>query len=158
MHRLTMLALIALLLAGCRLMAEPSRYAGVQPGVDLPPTPHEEFITNYGAFRVAYDALKVQNDAPAYDDPEWRAETVRMAQAWRETIEAIQTQGQPDGADWRKAWPLVQAAMDDCLYVAGAVENAAKQNNQMLLLPVPERLANSMNLLNEAIRLTDGEK
>ena len=151
MRTIALLLLVALL-AGC--------------GFNLPapaplPTPTPDSVA---AFRVAYAALdadfvrlKAQLDNAQYADPDWRAETVRIAERWRADTAAIRAIPQPSGAQWAQAWPLLLEAMDELDYIAGATENAARQQQPALLLPTTERMANALNLLTEALRLVGGD-
>ena len=151
--RILILALAALLLTGCTVPAAP-------PPLPTPsPTPDAlaAYRAAYAEFQTAYTALARRMDSPHYDDADWRAETVRLAREWRDTVEALQAAEQPAGAEWAQAWPLIQEAMGEFIYVAGAVENAAEQNNEWLTLPARERLANGVNLLTEAKRIVEGK-
>ena len=153
--RFVILLLAALLLSACAL-----RLPAAPPPLPTPsPTPDAlaAYRAAYAEFEAAYRALARRMDAPHYEDTDWRAETARLAQEWRATVEALQAAEQPDGAQWGAAWPLIQEAMGEFVYVAGAVENAAQQNNEWLTLPARERLANGVNLLTEAKRIVEGQ-
>ena len=151
--RILILALAALLLAGCTMPAAP-------PPLPTPsPTPDALAVYRaaYAEFQDAYLTLARRMDSPRYEDEAWRTATARMAREWRGTVEALQAAEQPAGAEWARAWPLIQDAMGEFVYVAGAVENAAEQNNEWLTLPARERLANGVNLLTEAKRIVEGK-
>ena len=151
--RFAILLLAALLLTGCTVPAAP-------PLLPTPsPTPDALAVYRaaYAEFQDAYLTLARRMDSPRYEDATWRAETARLAREWRGTVEALQAAEQPAGAEWAQAWPLIQDAMDEFIYVAGAVENAAEQNNEWLTLPARERLANGVNLLVEAKRIVEGQ-
>ena len=150
--RFAILCLTALLLAGCTIPA-----ATPLPTPSPTPDALAVYRAAYAEFQDAYTALAARMDSPRYEDADWRSETVRLAQEWRGTVEALQVAEQPAGAEWASAWPLVQEAMSEFIYVAGAVENAAEQNNEWLTLPARERLANGVNLLTEARRVVEGQ-
>ena len=153
--RILILALAALLLSACAL-----RLPAAPPPLPTPsPTPDAlaAYRAAYAEFQTAYTALARRMDSPHYDDADWRAETVRLAREWRDTVEALQAAEQPAGAEWAQAWPLIQEAMDDCSYTATAAISAGEQNNPYLLIPTTERMANAMNLLTEAMRMLGRE-
>lgn len=164
MLRLAAITLLALLLAGCQVIVIPVpivRKATPAPVAQATPPPAApagaDFAANYAAVQAGFDALRVQLDAPAYADPAWQAETIRLAQEWRTAIDTVRAMPQPEGEAWAAAWPLVMAAMDDFAYSAGAVEGAAEQGNQSLLLPVYAKLANAINLMTEATRILEAD-
>ena len=151
--RILILALAALLLAGCTMPAAP-------PPLPTPsPTPDALAVYRaaYAEFQDAYTALAARMDSPRYEDADWRTATARMAREWRGTVEALQAAEQPAGAEWAEAWPMIQEAMDDCSYTATAAISAGEQNNPYLLIPTTERMANALNLLTEAMRMLGRE-
>lgn len=114
---------------------------------------YQTFLAKYDALEAPYDALTAHLNAMAFDDPDWRAETVRLAQEWRTAVDDLRRMPQPQGAPWVKAWPALMQAMDEYAYVAGAVENAAATNQPLLMQDVRSRLVNGVNLTAEAMRL-----
>ena len=155
--RIIALLLLAALLTGCRAVFVP-----VPVDLDaLPAAPPQDAATlfreRYDALDAPYDAMVAELNAPAWDDPNWRAELARRAAVWRAAIEALQALEQPAGAAWAAAWPALQAGLAEYHYAAGAVESAASTNQPVLLEPVRARLINGVNLVNEAMRLLGQE-
>lgn len=145
--RLIAIALIAIILTGCAALPAPT------------PTPDAEavFVALYEGLDVPYAAMMAQLDAPAWDDPAWRDELARLAEAWRTSIDALATTGQPAGTRWAKAWPVLQEALSEYDYAAGAIESAAEANEPALMEPARGRLLNGVNLMHEAMRILGGE-
>ena len=145
--RLIAIALITILLTGCAAPPAPT------------PTPDAEatFVALYDGLDAPYAAMMAQLDAPAWDDPAWRDELARLAEAWRTSIDALATTGQPAGTRWAKAWPVLQEALSEYDYAAGAIESAAEANEPALMEPARGRLLNGVNLMHEAMRILGGE-
>ena len=151
--RILILALAALLLTACKPIAAPPPLPTPSPT----PDPVALFKARYAALEAPYDALAAQMETFAFDSPEWRAETVRLAQEWRAAIEALRDTPQPEGDTWAAAWPVLQQALGEYLYVAGAVENAATANDPTLIDTARGRLVDGVNLMYEAMRLLEDD-
>ena len=165
MKRLAIFFVVSILLSGCHYVVVP-----VPVPVVVAPTPtpditsalgsqqvYETFLAKYDALDEPYNALYVQLDAIDFNDPEWRAETERLAQEWRAAIDDLRNMPQPDGKRWVEAWPVLMQALDEYAYAAGAVEAAATANDPVLMEPARERLINGVNLTHEAMRLLGGD-
>ena len=151
--RIAALLLAALLLSACAL-----RLPAAPPPLPTPtptPDPVALFLARYEAMEALYNALAAQLETFAFDSPEWRGETIRLAQRWRAAIEKLQETPQPAGANWSAAWPVLQEALGEYLYVAGAVESAATANDPTLLGTARGRLVDGVDLMYEAMRLLE---
>jgi hypothetical protein len=171
MQRAFALLLAALLLTGCRVVfvPVPVDVAGLTAPTPAPTLSPESlgalgpmdgrlaFKAHYDALDAPYMALRVLLEQPAFDDPAWRDATAGAAVEWRTAIEALRDMEQPQGTAWAAAWPVLQQALDEYHYAAGAIESAAKTNQPSLMEPVRARLINGVNLINEAMRLLGQE-
>jgi len=158
-------AVVMLLMAGCGAATVANNQPPTSvsaPPAEAPPPPMGErvewdtFAARYDALDAPYQKLIAHLNAADFDNPEWRIETVRLTQKWRETINALREMKQPHGERWTAAWPVLMRAMDAFAYAAGAIENAAAMNEPMLMEPARERLIDGANLTGEAMRLLDG--
>ncbi len=140
--RIVIVLLTAILLTGCAM-----------PTPAPTPTPAPSFVDAYEALDAPYLALNEQMNAIAFNDPDWRAETERLAQEWRQAIDVLRDMPQPEGAQWVEAWPVLQAGLDEYAKAAGAIENAAAQNQPALMEPARGHVIEGVNLVSEAMRL-----
>lgn len=140
--RIVTILLAATLLTGCTM-----------PTPAPTPTPAPSFADAYEALDAPYLALDAHMRIMAFDDPDWRAETVRLAQEWRQAIDALRDMPQPEGAQWVEAWPVLQAGLDEYALAAGAIENAAAQNQPALMESARAHVIEGVNLVSEALRL-----
>lgn len=140
--RIVTILLAAILLTGCTM-----------PTPAPTPTPAPSFADAYEALDAPYLALDAHMRVMAFADPDWRAETVRLAQAWRQAIDALRDMPQPEGEQWAEAWPVLQAGLDEYALAAGAIENAAAQNQPALMEPARGHVIEGVNLVSEALRL-----
>ena len=150
MQRCIALLFAAVLLTACRPIDMP-------PLPTPTPDPYYAYAAAYEEFQAAFNALSTHLDAGKFDDTEWCDETVHLAIAARKATEKIQGLESPQFGKWPDAWPLIQEAMGEYHYAAGAAQNAAEQGNGWLTLPARERVMNGTNLLWEANRLLEGD-
>ena len=73
------------------------------------PDAQQTFVAKYDALEAPYDALTAHLNAMAFDGADWRAETVRLALAWRAAVDDLRRMPQPQGARWVEAWPVLMA-------------------------------------------------
>lgn len=156
----TMIALIALLvLTGCHVVIVPVPVA-VENGLtvpDLAPAPADSFETAYAEVQRTYDAIAAAMQSPGFDasfeDADFRAQVVTLAQEWRAASNGVRYMPQPDGEQWATAWPRIVDAMDEFAYVASLIESAARENNRFIMLPGMGRLDMANALLTEAMTI-----
>ena len=163
MLRIISLLLAAALLAGCTTVFIPIPIDGLTIP-DRLPTPEPEqpadvelFLERYETLGTTFDALNAHMDAMAFDDPDWRAETERLAIEWHDAIDTLRGTTQPEGERWDKPWRLIQQALDSYGYAAGSTEMAAHEGNPTLLSTVRSELVRGATLMADAMRLLGEE-
>jgi hypothetical protein len=115
-------------------------------------TEYAEFTTKYNALDAPWAALQAHLQEPNFEDQTWRNETAQLAGDWRVAIDALRNMPQPSGERWAQAWPLLMQGLDEYAYAAGAIENAAKSNEPMLMEPARGKIIDGVNLIGEAMR------
>ena len=162
LRTITMLVLAALL-AGCNVVFIPIPIGGLTLPTTLPtPTPEQPadvalFIERYDAIETTYDAMTAHMEAMSFDDPDWCAETARLAQEWHDAIDTVRGTTQPEGERWEKPWDLIQQAMQVYGYAAGSTERAGTECNPQHLETVRSELVRGRTFLADAMRLLGEE-
>ncbi len=163
MLRIISMLLLASLLAGCNVVFIPIPIDGLTVPERLPtPAPEQPadvalFLERYEALGTTYDALMAQMDDMKFADPEWRAETERLAVKWHDAIDTLRGTTQPEGERWDKPWDLIQQALQHYGYAAGSVEMAAREGNPTLLSTVRSELVSGATMMADAMRLLGEE-
>jgi hypothetical protein len=115
-------------------------------------TEYAEFTAKYNALDAPWKALQGHLQAQDFADPVWRTETAQLASDWRSVIDDLRNMPQPSGERWVKAWPILLQGLDEYAYAAGAIENATKSNDPVLMEPARAKIIDGVNLISEAMR------
>lgn len=149
------LVIVAMLLTGCRTVFIPFPINGVPIGTPAPaPMPDvAQFRARYEAMGVAYAALTVHMDGMDFSSPEWRTEAGRLAREWRDAIAVVAGTAQPEGEQWRQAWPLITSGLARYGFAADGIERAVTQNNPAHMSNVRSYLIEGTTFLGDAMAL-----
>lgn len=155
MQRLTLILLVALLLAGCTMPAAPPRLSTPTPD---PEAAFDAAYADVEAGRVALNAAMRDVDPnDGLGDATQRAEIQRAAAEWRTAINALRYLEQPAGEGWERAWPRITDAMAEFAFLASLIESAARDNNMFVLYQGSGRAEAAVALLEEAMEILGRE-